>query len=242
MTDRLALVALAVAFLQPTLGSAQTPAAQADSLIRAHLRTAAAPYVTTQPPALRFGEGRYANVYIRGTARDGLGAEVFGCMVTVVPQPGTPACVAVPRPAAADSEVSPRLLSPMELDAADLDGDGTPELTFQLSYPGPLAAGFSGGDVDHFTRLYVIDASPEPHVAADVPVGVESENWRIEVVRGSVAWRDLNGDRHDDIVFTGQTCAGTRGSSAHTRCRPLRSQYLWEAATQTWVERAVARR
>ncbi|MEK7668961.1 MAG: hypothetical protein AAB409_09950 [Gemmatimonadota bacterium] len=241
MSHRLALVALAVALLEPAVGSAQNPAALADSLIRAHLRTAEAPYVTTQPPALRFGEGRYANVYIRGTGPRGIGAEVFGCMVTVAPQPGTPACVAVPRPGA-DSTTSPRILSPTELDAADLDGDGAPELTFELSYPGPLPEGFSGGEFDTYRRLYVIDASPEPHVAANVLIGVEAENWRVEAVRGTVAWRDLNGDRHDDIVFTGQTCAGTRGSDAHTRCRPLRRQYLWNAATQTWVERAAARR
>lgn len=233
MDYRVAVLALSVRLLIPAPGRAQNPAVLADSLISERIRNARAPFIELRDEAQPFGEGRYFNLAVRAAGPDGPGAQLLACVVRVEPRPSSPTCVRVPTPGI-DPEVSPPLLSTVGVEVADFDDDGEPEARFEVSYSGPLPRGMGGGETNEYTRFYVFDATPAPHLAASVLLASTRHESGRTTMQSDVELTDVNGDGHLDIVVTGEICSTALPGEERGRCRPVRRQLLWSRRTDGW--------
>ena len=84
-----------------------------------------------------------------------------------------------------------------------------------------------------FHRLFVVTADPIPKLSLAIEIG-RTDDAAGEAMTTEVSWRDVDLDRHPDLVVVETTCR--EGGSA--QCQPpVTHTYLWSRVTRRWTLR-----
>ena len=100
-----------------------------------------------------------------------------------------------------------------------------------INYQGAFARPGVGTD---FHRLFVLTADPAPRLSLALEVS-RTNDVTHEAMSTELAWRDVDGDRHPDVVIQETVC---RDDGGGPQCQPpVTHTYLWTRASRRWVLR-----